>query len=229
LTSFTTKLAAPYHFEDIKDLEFETGLDLQATPFHSLILTLLEKAAASSNDAQSLANRPKVVYSLVRLWLCTPDTGIASQSTALLSSLLKVSKNEPGLASGDAQIHHYGTAPIWKRLFNDRDIYALYYRYTTFSELSTPTEPLLNKRDKTIAQARLMEWLPHVGNLDWNTIVSSHAPEIERQVGLAENQGLLHYVSSRMVDTADDILMHMTLINFFSDLITTIRTSPYLT
>jgi hypothetical protein len=58
LTRFIIKLAKPYRFEDIKDVEFEIGLDLQAVPFHGLLLTLLGKATANGVDAQALANRP---------------------------------------------------------------------------------------------------------------------------------------------------------------------------
>ena len=224
---FITKLAIPYRFEDIKDLEFETGLDLDATPFHGLILSLLEKAAASVHDAQALANRPTVILAVVRLWLCTKDTGISSQAADLLVSLLKASKNGPVSASGETQLYSYGAGPIWKRLFNDRDIYSLYYQYTSLSNSSA--RPLLNKRDKTISQARLLEWLPRVGNLDWNSIVSGHDSEVEREVGLSNNEGLLHYAALKMVDTEDDILMHMTLLNFFSDLITLVKTKPRLT
>ncbi|KAF2795933.1 hypothetical protein K505DRAFT_238867 [Melanomma pulvis-pyrius CBS 109.77] len=224
---FITKMANPYQFDDIKDVEFEIGLDLEATPFHSLILSLLEKAATSSNDAQALANRPTVMIAIVRLWLCTKDTGIATQAADLLISLLRVSKNEPISVPGEAQFHSYGAGPIWKRLFNDRDIYSLYYQYTYF--LNFTAFPLLNKRDKTVSQARLLEWLPRVGNMDWNTIVSGHGSEAEREVGLTETEGLLHYAALKMVQTADDILMHMTLVNFFSDLITTVKMKPHLT
>jgi hypothetical protein len=87
----------------------------------------------------------------------------------------------------------------------------------------------LSKRDKTVAQSRLLEWLPLVGNMDWNTITAGHGSDVERELGLNEGQGLLHYASLKMVDTADDVLMHMTLINFFSDLITKVKTSPHLT
>jgi hypothetical protein len=227
LIHFIIKLAVPYRFEDIKDVNFEAGLDLEATPFHSLILTLLQKAAASSNDAQALANRPLAISAIVRLWLCTKDTGVATQAADLLISLLKVSKNEPVSVPGETQLHSYGAGPIWKRLFNDRDIYSLYYQYTYF--LNFTANPLLNKRDKTVSQARLLEWLPKVGVMDWNTIVSGHGSEAEREVGLSDTEGLLHYAALKMVKTADDVLMHMTLINFFSELITTVKTKPHLT
>ena len=58
LVRFITKLAGPYRFEDIKDVDFEIALDLQATPFHGHILSLLEKATASSAGTQALAYRP---------------------------------------------------------------------------------------------------------------------------------------------------------------------------
>jgi hypothetical protein len=227
LIHFIIKLVVPYRFEDIKDVNFEAGLDLEATPFHSLILTLLEKAAASNHDSQALANRPAAISAIVRLWLCTKDTGIATQAADLLISLLRVSKNEPVSVLGETQLHIYGAGPIWKRLFNDSDIYSLYYQYTYF--LNFTANPLLNKRDKTVSQARLLEWLPKVGVMDWTTIVSGHGSEAEREVGLSETEGLLHYAALKMVKTADDILMHMTLINFFSELITTVKTKPHLT
>ncbi|KAF2445003.1 hypothetical protein P171DRAFT_412982 [Karstenula rhodostoma CBS 690.94] len=229
LIHFVIKLTAPYRFEHIKDVDFEVGLDLQATPVHALILTLLEKAAAGSNDAQALANRPTVMAAVVRLWLCTSNTGIATQAEGLLTSLLRASKNEPATISGEAPLHTYGAGPMWRRLFADRDIIALYYHYTSLKTLPNPPLPLLSKRDKTISQARLLNWLPKVGALDWSSITSSHGLDIEKEVGLAEGQGLLHYASLKMVDTEDDILMHMTLINFFRDLIVTVKTKPHLT
>ena len=228
-THFIIKLAQPYRFEDIKHVEFEIGLDLQATPFHRLLLTLLGKATANSVDAQDLANRPTVMLSIVRLWLCTPDAGVATQAEELLISLLRVSKNEPALTSTQDPSHTYGAGPMWRRLFGDKDIASLYYHHTSLKDLRTPPSPLLSKRDKTIAQARLLSWLPRVGELDWHTLVSSHVVEIEHEVGLKDGQGLLHYAALKMVETEDDMLMHMTLIHFFSVLITTVNTAPHLT
>jgi len=229
LTHFIIKMAEPYHFEDIKDVEFEIGLDLQATSFHGLLLTLLGKATANSIDSQALANRPTVMASVVRLWLCTAEAGIATQAEDLLTSLLQVSKNEPAIVSTPDPSHAYGTGPMWRRLFGDRDIASLYYQYTSLKDLTPPPSPQLNKRDRTIAQARLLSWLPRVGRLDWSSLVSTHGLDVEREVGLKEDQGLLHYAAIHMVDTADDMLMHMTLINFFTSLITSATAAPHLT
>jgi hypothetical protein len=229
LIQFVRKLAEPYRYEDIKDVDFELGLDLQATPVHGLILSLLEKATASGNDAQSLANRPSVMAAVVRLWLCTVDTGVATQAELLLTALLRVSKNEPASVSAEAPFQTYGAGPIWRRLFGDRDINSLYYHYTSLQGLSSSPQPVLSKRDKTISQARLLNWLPTVGAMDWNTIATGYGLDVEREVGLSDDQGLLHYATLKMVDTADDVLMHMTLLNFFRELIVTVRTRPHLT
>lgn len=229
LIHFIVKLATPYRFEDIKDVDFEIALDLQATPFHGLILSLLDKATASSSDTQALANRPGVVASVVRLWLCTQDTGVAIQAEDLLVSLLKASKNEPLSIGSQDTSHTYGTGPMWRRLFNDQDIRSLYYCHTSLVKLSSPPLPTLSKSDRTIAQARLLSWLPRVGALHWDVLVAPHTLDVEREVGLSDNQGLLHYATLKMIDTEGDMLMYMTLINFFSELITTIKTTPHLT
>lgn len=229
LVHFITKLAAPYRFEDIKDVDFEVALDLQATPFHGLILSLLEKATASSADTQALASRPSVVASIVRLWLCTQETGIATQAEDLLISLLRASKNEPLSIGIEDTKHTFGTGPMWRRLINDQDIRSLYYYYTSLNDLSSPPLPILSKREKTVAQARLLSWLPRVGSMHWDTLVTSHPIDVEREVGLSDGQGLLHYATTKMVDTEEDMLMHMTLINFFRVLITTVKTTPHLT
>ncbi|USP73907.1 hypothetical protein yc1106_01181 [Curvularia clavata] len=228
LVHFVVKLIGPYRFEDIKDIDFEIGLDLQAAPFHSLLLTLLEKATASSTDAQALANRPTVISAIVRLWLCTQDEGVATQAEDLLTSLLEVSKNEPVAIDGNSSLHTYGTGPIWRRLFSDRDISSLYYHYTSLKVLSAPPLPWLSKHDKTISQARLLSWLPRVAAMDWNAVVSSYGLDVERDVGLREDQGLLHYAALKMVDKEDDMLMHMSLLQFYSALLTKVKTRPHL-
>ncbi|OCK78571.1 hypothetical protein K432DRAFT_383765 [Lepidopterella palustris CBS 459.81] len=223
LNRFILKLTAPYSFGHVKDLDFALGLDLSAKPFHLLILSLLEKATASGNDAEKLASKPSVVLAIVRLWLCTDDTGLATKAGDLLLALLKLSKNLPGGLS-PVGASTYGRGPVWKRLFEDKDIYVLFFIFCSLRALPLDGEIALSKKDKTIAQARLLEWLPKVGALDWNTITTSHHPDVEKRAGLREGQGLLHFAATQMVDSKDDILMHISLVNFFSDLITTVKT-----
>ncbi|KAF2813909.1 uncharacterized protein BDZ99DRAFT_459656 [Mytilinidion resinicola] len=223
LIRFVLKLTAPYSFDEVKELDFAMGLNLKAEPFHLLILTLLEKATATGNDAENLASRSDVVKAIVRLWLCTEDTGTATKASNLLIALLSASKNLPG-GLNEIGVGEYGRGAMWKRLFEDKDIYSLLYLFCSLKSLPAGDEVPLNKRNTTVAQARLMDWLPKVGALDWDTIVRSHHPEIETKVGLRNGEGLLHFASMKMVDFLDDILMHISLINFFSDLISTVKT-----
>ena len=139
-------------------------------------------------------NRPSVIQAVIRLWLCAEDAGTAAKADHLLVSLLRVSKNEPGPALPVAVQDPpcvYGSAHMWRRLFHDRDVYSSYFFYTSLQPLvGVQAKSVLSKRDKTIAQARLLHWLPKVGQLDWDAIAESHCPEIEQQLGLAHGQGL---------------------------------------
>lgn len=226
LINLAIKLAEPYPYEHIKHINLEPGLALEATDYHPLTLFLLNKATASKADADSLAVSPSIMHAVVRLWLCILDAGASSKAANLLLSLLRVSQDAPDESASTAGHQtHYGTSPVWKRLFRDRDIYSLYYKYTTTAKLAAPAEPNLNKRDRTLAQARLLEWLPQVAKMDWTTVTTSHWPEIEKECGLQEGQGLLHYAALKMVDIENDMLMHMSWINFCSELITTV-TAP---
>ncbi|OCK92576.1 uncharacterized protein K441DRAFT_569433 [Cenococcum geophilum 1.58] len=223
LNHFIPKLTAPYSFDQVKELDFCIGLELSVKPFHYLVLSFLGKAAASGNDAENLASKPDVVRALVRLWLCTDDTGIASKAGNLLLELLKVSRNLPGGLSPKGE-STYGRGPMWKRLFEDKDVYSLFFVFCSLRAQPLGEEVAPSKRDKTIAQARIMEWLPRVGALDWDTITKSHHPDVEKKAGLNDREGLLHFATMKMADHRNDILMHISLINFFTDLIATVKT-----
>jgi hypothetical protein len=205
-----TKLLDPVSLGDILSLEppvdFVAGLDVAARPFNGLTLSLLEKA--DINLARRLAStHPPIFVSLVRLWLATEDEGIADQASKVLIHFLKVDGRDP-----DAPVH-----PVWKRIFGDRGVYEQFYAMT---DLKAGKDSTLSKNQKTIAQARLMDWLPTVGSLDWTSISQSYHPEIESAFGLpAGEQSLLDYASSYMVDYKGDVLMHRSLINFFSKLL----------
>jgi hypothetical protein len=145
------------------------------------------------------------------------------KASNLLLKLLSASKNLPG-GLNETGVGGYGRGPVWKRLFDDKDIYSLFYIFCSLHSLPSGDEVPLSKRVTSVAQGRLMDWLPKVGALDWDAITRSHHPEIESKVGLKEGEGLLHFATMKMVDFLDDILMHISMINFFSDLISTVKT-----
>ena len=214
------KLLGGFSFADIlafdPPVDFEAGLQLgeHMSAFNRLILFLLRKATANASDAATVASQPAVMLALVRLWLCTSDTGVASLSSSLLLDLLRV--DQEIVTDPDAHLPAGGQGLVWKRLFGDRDVYAIFFEACA---LTGPSELQMSKNQRTLAQARLLEWMPKVGALDWRTISRSHHTEIESQYGGT----LLQFAAQHMVDHKGDVLMHQCLIAFFSDLLVATR------
>jgi hypothetical protein len=69
-----------------------------------------------------------------------------------------------------------------------------------------------------LPQARLLRVLLRLGALDFHTITHTHFPDIEERYGLQEDQhGLLYFAAADMVNKEEDMLMHITLIDFFAE------------
>jgi hypothetical protein len=201
-----------------QSLPFTDGLALgeHMTSYNRLVLTLLEKATLKPADAAQVASMLETMLALVRLWLCTSDAGIAGQSSKLLLDLLRI--DQEIVTDPDGRIPEGGQGLIWKRIFGDRNVYGTIFEACS---LSGPSSLKLSKSQRTLAQARLMEWLPPVGAMDWSAISRSHHPDTESAYGVSD--GLLEFAALRMVDYKDDVLMHRCLIDFYSDLL---RTTP---
>ncbi len=194
------------------------GVGEHMISYNRLMLNLLGKATSNPTDAAHVASMLDAMLALVRLWLCTSDTGIASQASKLLLDLLKVDREVQ--THPDARVPAGGRGLVWKRIFGDKNVYGTIFEAAS---LSGPSSIKLSKNQRTLAQARLMEWLPVVGAMDWNTITRSHHEEIEAAYGVKE--GLLEFAALRMVDHKDDVLMHRCLLDFYSELLRSTKTS----
>ena len=216
-------LLQPYSFSDVlsigNGIDFVAGLDTRAVPYNRLLLALLRKATDSATDAATVASQPEIIAALVKLWLCTPDAGIASESGDIILGLLKVD-NEPSLESSTNGLIGQGQGLVWKRLFQDQDVYSLFYHICSLSSKETSLD--LTKSQRTLAQARLLEWLPKAGALQWHTIASKHHPNVESKYVAGQEGSLLRFASTNMVDVKDDVLMHRCLIDFFAELLSTV-------
>jgi hypothetical protein len=189
-------LSALFHIEP--PVDFGAGLDLNATNYHDLTLSLLEKADQKS--VERLATLDRDVYeALVELWLCVPKEGTAAKAGSILANHVEI-----------------GGEPILKRIFRDKDIYEL---MLAICSVNSKKSSSLSKSQKSIAQARLMSWIATVATFNWAVIADSHHPEIESQYGLRSGEGLLDFAALKMVEYEDDILMHQTLIGFYWKLI----------
>jgi hypothetical protein len=103
---------------------------------------------------------------------------------------------------------------MWRRIFRDRDIYGKLFSICSLKTLDQPGQ--LNKREKTIAQGRLLQLVQDL--IRFPDLATSQIPSIEKEYGVSDG-GLLEFVATGMVDYQDDVLMHMALMDFFSHII----------
>lgn len=191
--------------------ELIPGLDIQAQPYNLLTLSLLEKADAPS--AQRLAtSHPQLFVALVQLWLATENEGVADKASKVVLHLLAVDKDQSEIGGWDGS--------VWKRIFRDKGVYGQIYEICS---LQGRDSFHLSKSRKTVAQARLLDWIPSVAQIDWDTVARTLLPDIERSFDLdPAYEGLLDFAAVHMVDFKSDVLMHRSLINFYTTLLTTI-------
>ncbi|QDS75216.1 hypothetical protein FKW77_000198 [Venturia effusa] len=209
-----TKLLDPIPLPAILDLEppidLVQGLDVAAAPFNLLTLSLLDKADLASARRLASVYQPLFV-ALVTLWLSTETEGVADKASKVLLKLLEMDMPGPDTVAWDGL--------VWKRIFRDKDVYKQIFAITSL-DLGKSS---LSKNRTTIAQARLMDWLPVVGAMDWAAISQSYHPEIEDSYGLPSGkQSLLDWTATFMVDYRGDLLMHRNLVRFYSHLLTTV-------
>ncbi|KAI4136477.1 MAG: hypothetical protein L6R39_007766, partial [Caloplaca ligustica] len=196
-------------------VDFTAGLSAPSPPINLVTLYLLEKAKLRRSDVDIVAGKPEVIASLIQLWLSTPETAVSQKAHDVFLALLTA--EEEGRRSGTAEHdgHHepHHQSLMWRRVFRDKDIYELMYRICSLKNAGQDGQ--LGKRDKTVAQARLLDLLLKI---DCESIRTSQIEEVEERYGVKRN-GLLEYAAVKMVDYEDDVLMHMTLIDFYAELL----------
>ncbi|OOF92152.1 hypothetical protein ASPCADRAFT_518036 [Aspergillus carbonarius ITEM 5010] len=217
ITTLGIKATTYLSFADLRSvdppIDFIAGFKAPSEPVNLLALSLLGKAGQASSDAAIVAGDPELVASLVELWLSTSSMAVAQAAFDTLWALLEIDLASPletgGYESDEAT---GGQGLVWRRVFTDKDVYGLLFSLCSLADDGPGT---LSKRDKTVAQGRLMGLLVKAGRLRWDMISSSQVPEVERKY---QSNSLLQFTACHMVDK-DDVLMHMTLVNFFHDLL----------
>ncbi|KAL4919479.1 hypothetical protein BDW62DRAFT_179012 [Aspergillus aurantiobrunneus] len=216
ITTLGIKSAAYFTFADLRavdpPIDFIAGFRAPSPPINELALALLRKAGHIASDAAIVAGDPELVTALVELWLSTSSTAVAQAAFDALWVLLEVDQTstlENGEQSEDAS---GGQGLMWRRVFTDKDVYG---RLFSFCSLADNGSSGLSTREKTVAQGRLMGFLAKAGQLRWDFVSGSHLPEVETKY---KSKSLLHFAACEMVDKSD-VLMHMTQLNFFRDLL----------
>jgi hypothetical protein len=97
-------------------------------------------------------------------------------------------------------------------------VYASIYELCSNKTMGT-SEGQLDERQKSLAQARLLRILPRLAKLNLDALMRSRFPDVEEKYGA--EKGLLWFACCSMVDKSD-LLMHITLLDFFAELLATL-------
>lgn len=219
ITALGIKATTYLNFTDLRSLDppinLVAGFKAPSPPINLLAISLLAKAGQTSSDAAIVAGDSQLVASLVDLWLSTSSTAVAQAALDALWALLEVDLASP-LEEGEygytCDEGRAGQGLMWRRVFTDKDVYGLLFGLCSLKDDAPGS---LSKRERTVAQGRLMGLLVKAGRLRWDIISKSQVPEIEAKY---QSRSLLHFAACEMVDLSD-VLMHMTVLSFFRDLL----------
>lgn len=221
LAGLLEKLLEPFSFSEIQDInpniDYTAGLAVEAAPYNGPTIVLLKKATYRATDAENVASSQGILLALVRLWLRTPDAKIASQAEELLLDILKADRQPPQVFENDFSVRNSYMGAVWRRLFGDKDVYETLYTSCTMTTISV-SQPEDSKQ-VSLAQGRLLSWLPKVASLKWNLLLQSHHQEVESHFQSDhQHMGILRFAATCMVDKPD-VLMHMLQIEFYCALL----------
>ena len=195
------------------------GLSAEAPSFNLVTLSLLEKSGSSPSHVGILAGKLDVVTALIDLWLRTEIMSVATKAYNVLTVLLRenIETVDPGRMNltTSRELSTSASGLMWRRITTDKDVYSLFFSLCSLRTAGQSGQ--LSKKRKTIAQGRLLDFLKDFCHAP--QIWSSHIPEIETAYGLSRDGGLLEFAAVHMVDYGDDPLMHVSLVDFFTALI----------
>ncbi|KFH40796.1 hypothetical protein ACRE_084980 [Hapsidospora chrysogenum ATCC 11550] len=197
-----------------------------------LALAILHKGAASPADAAILSTLPELIEALVRRWLETDDVGVAERAARVLGDLLEtdchVVPHTPGGATtpngvreNSTQLahrrrrHQQGHNRLWPLFLESRSIASLIPQLCTPSVDRTP-------RQTSLSQGRLLRLLPRLATLNIAALTSTTLPDLFSAAPTGAQAGLLPWAALSMVD-AEDVLMHLNLVDFFETLVSVMR------
>ncbi|KAM0326650.1 hypothetical protein ACHAQA_006519 [Verticillium albo-atrum] len=232
------------------DAALITALSSPAPSANLLAMTILHKATSPA-DVAVLASMPKVLEEFIRRWLSAPQVEVGERGTRLLGDLLEIDSESPPLrtpreaitingvpwtngstngagAKDELAGHHKprGQGALWRRITHDADLYNLLVALPQGRDISGE---VLTEHQTTLAQGRLLRLLPRLAVRDFGIVTKAppKAGDDELMGGAdpeaeARESGLLQFVALKMIDK-EDMLMHLSLIDFFETLISLLR------
>lgn len=163
----------------------------------------------------------------MRRWLEAADVGVGERASRVLGDLFQVdcevvdSQPVNGTAgtTGSELVRRQvpGHGRLWKMILDTDEFLSLIVSLCSVSEDRT-------ERQVSLSQGRLLRLLPRLATLNIRAITQSNFPRLLPVSGPGATNGLLQWAAFTMVDKSD-ILMHLSLIDFFETLISVLRVS----
>jgi hypothetical protein len=253
IVSLAIKLLAPVSFTQILSIADQdslvSALQSPSPAANLLACTILSKAAHSASDAAILSVMRDVVAEFLVRWLAAPQVEVGERGSKVLGDILEVDCELPpppnagpemngldGTAVGGGVLVRRkapGQGRMWRLIFRDRGLLSIITTHCTGTATTLDGSPL-TPHQTTLAQGRLLRILPRLANLNFAAINQTEFPDLfagvaggaGRGPGSSEPAGLLQFAAIRMVDKTD-VLMHLSLIDFFETLVSVMRVAEY--
>ncbi|KAJ6780973.1 hypothetical protein PWT90_05398 [Aphanocladium album] len=240
LLSMTIKLLSPLAFSRILAIaDSPSILSALGSPLpgaNLLALAILHKAARSPAEAAILSTLPELFDALVTRWLDAQDVGVGERAARVLGDLLQtdcdVAPDESrgaGEGSNGTELvkrHVPGHGRLWHMLFGSEQVFGI------IPELCRPSSvardqgsPSRTEREVSISQGRLLRLLPRLATINLRAITNTEFPDLiplPQSLARSTGHGLLQWAALAMVDKSD-VLMHLSLIDFFETLVSVLR------
>ncbi len=202
-------------------------------------MTILHKAASRPDDVAQLATNPALVAALIRRWLAAPQVEVGQKGGKVLGDLLDVDCALPPpppptrpvdpLHSELSIRRTPGQGQLWQLIFSNAEMYTLLMDLISGQHPETST----NTHQLSLAQGRVLRLLPRLAAIDFTTLTNhpppappSSSPVPNGTHPPAPQENLLHYAALHMIHKAD-MLMHLSLVDFFETLVSLTRVTEH--
>lgn len=231
LTRLLEEVVLALPFDELKSTisteKLEEGLRSPSAPIQRLIIAYLRKAADLPSGAAFVACSPSLTKVLVTTWLASESTEVADKCLDAITALLDVDNTATStfIASQTGSGEAYGQGLFWKRLFQDAEIYTLFFEWTSLTHSKHDVSTKKGLHQATTSQGRLFDFLAKIAEIDWSYITTSSLPEVEKQFTRGQSRtqpygGLLRYAATDMIDS-NDYLMELLRQDLFAKLVDT--------